>query len=144
VPTAKSKPRKTPKEPENEAEGYFRAYEGYSTVLRTWLVAYGIGAPVLLFTNDHLATAISRSPLRAVIAACFLSGVGLHVLLAAINKNVMWMLYWGEQWPELQERFWYKVSAWISYQFWIDMLVDVGCLLLFGWATLMACRVVLA
>jgi hypothetical protein len=141
--TAKSKAAKTSKDDGDDSEGYFRAYEEYSKVLRTWLVAYGIGAPVLLFTNDHLAAAVSKSPYAVAIAASFLSGVGLQVLLAAVNKNVMWMLYWGEQWPKLQERFWHKISAWISYQFWMDMLVDVGCLLLFGWATLLAFRIVL-
>lgn len=42
------------------AEHYFQAYAEYSKVLRTWLVAYGIGAPVLLLTNEPLAKSRQR------------------------------------------------------------------------------------
>jgi hypothetical protein len=140
--TAKSKDQKESKESESAAETYFRAYEGYSTLLRTWLVAYGIGAPALLFTNDHLASAVSKSPFAAEIVWFFLIGVGLHVFLAAINKNVMWVLYWGVQ-SGAHSGFWYEVSLWINSQYWIDIIVDVACLLLFGRATFLALRVVL-
>jgi hypothetical protein len=127
----------------DESDGYYRAYEEYSKVLRTWLVAYGIGAPVLLFTNDHLSDAVRKSSLAAYIAWFFLIGVGLQVLLAAVNKNVMWMLYWGEKWPELDAQPLYRAAAWLSFQYWIDVLTDVGTIVLFGAATLISFRIVL-
>jgi hypothetical protein len=126
-----------------ESEGYYKVYEEYSKVLRTWLVAYGIGAPVLLFTNDHLAEVIRRSHAATEIASFFLIGVGLQVLLAAVNKNVMWMLYWGAKHRGLQEKLWHRAAAIVSRQFWIDILIDLSSLVLFGCATLLAFRIVL-
>ncbi len=69
---------------------YFAAYEEYSKVLRTWFVAYGIGGPVLLLTNEALAKAIKTSGQGRGLAALFLIGVGLQVVLAAMNKFSMW------------------------------------------------------
>jgi hypothetical protein len=128
---------------ENESESYYRAYEEYSKVLRTWLVAYGIGAPVLLFTNDHLSDAARHSAFAVFIASLFVIGVTLQVLLAAINKNVLWILYYGEIRPELEGRRWHTFAAWLSQQYWIDVVVDFASLIMFGWATLMAFRIVL-
>lgn len=127
----------------SDRDGYFSAYEEYSKVLRTWLVAYGVGGPVLLFTNERISTAVSNSPSAHWIAGPFLLGVALQVLLAVLNKNVMWTLYWGEAYPETQDGAWYQSAAWISYQFWIDMVIDAGCLALFGIASFLAFRVVL-
>ena len=73
-----------------EREEYFKAYEEYSKVLRTWFVAYGIGGPVLLLTNQTLAKAIKASGQGKSLAALFLAGVALQVVLAALNKFSMW------------------------------------------------------
>jgi hypothetical protein len=133
----------SPKKAENESESYYRAYEEYSKVLRTWLVAYGIGAPVLLFTNDHLADTVRKSNSAICLATLFVVGVGLQVVLAAINKNVLWILYYGEINPELEDSNWQRAAAWISRQYWIDILVDLTGLFLFGIGTLIAFRLVL-
>lgn len=68
----------------------YAAYDGYSRALRTWLVAYGIGAPVLLMTNDALWLAVAESGDAAWIGALFLVGVALQVVLTAVNKTAMW------------------------------------------------------
>ncbi len=39
-------------------DGYYKVYEEYSKTLRTWFVAYGIGAPVLVLNNDELRRAV--------------------------------------------------------------------------------------
>jgi len=54
-----------------EREEYFKAYEEYSKVLRTWFVAYGIGGPVLLLTNETLAKAIKASGQVRVLRPSF-------------------------------------------------------------------------
>lgn len=79
-----------------DREEYFKAYGEYSKVLRTWFVAYGIGGPVLLLTNETLATSIKTSGQGKALAGLFLSGVGLQVVLAALNKFSMWGIYFGE------------------------------------------------
>ena len=65
-------------EPKGKAAEYFKPYEEYSKVLRTWFVAFGIGAPVLLLTNERIAEAIKASgEARGVVslfARCRLAG----------------------------------------------------------------------
>ena len=61
-----TKNRNATPDSQTDIDGYFRAYEEYSKLIRTWLVAYGVGAPVLLFTNDRLA---GIQELQTVIAA---------------------------------------------------------------------------
>jgi hypothetical protein len=36
-------------------EGFFEGYASFAGVLRTWLIAYGIGCPVLLVTMKKRA-----------------------------------------------------------------------------------------
>ena len=121
-----------------QAEEYLEAYGEHARILRSWLVAYGIGAPVLLMTNDRLATAIQESRNARLIAGCFLTGVALQVVLAAINKASMWGLYYGEVSPGFQKVRWYRMAHWLSERFWTDLLVDIVTLGLFLFATLKA------
>ncbi len=76
----------------NLSTDYYKAYEEHSKVLRTWLVAYGIGAPVLFLTNETLAAKLAGSAVAGRVAALFLVGVAAQVLLAAFNKTVMWVI----------------------------------------------------
>jgi hypothetical protein len=114
---------------------YYKAYEEHSKVLRTWLVAYGIGAPVLFLTAD--SEAIQALPLSQFrpIGKFFVSGVIAQVLLAAVNKTVMWACYYAERNEDWRERKRFKVAYWISEQFWIDFIVDLATLAFFGRAT---------
>jgi hypothetical protein len=114
---------------------YLDVYGEHAKVLRTWLVAYGIGAPVLLLTNESVSKAIKASGQGKVIAGCFLLGVALQVLLATFNKNSMWALYYGEENHSSKARSWYKLAYWFSESFWIDLLVDTGTLVLFALAS---------
>jgi hypothetical protein len=81
-------------------EGFYKAYEEHSKTLRTWLVAYGIGAPVLFLTNDSLAGKLASSPQAGLIGVVFLIGTLLQVLLAALNKGVMWACYYAAAVPD--------------------------------------------
>ena len=127
-----------------DSSEFYKAYEEYSKNLRTWFVAYGVGAPVLLVTNRDVATALSASHAASSIAALFLAGVALQVSLAMINKTVMWACYWAERHPEEADKDRFKVAYWVSGQYWIDFLVDLATLALFGAATWGAFRIVVA
>ena len=72
------------------AAEFYKAYEEHSKVLRTWLVAYGVGAPVLFLTNDSLAAKLGASAESGEIGGLFLGGVAFQVFLAVLNKTVMW------------------------------------------------------
>lgn len=124
--------------------GFYQAYSDHAKILRTWLVAYGIGAPVLLVTNERIAASLSVSRRAREIALCFLVGVALQVILATVNKATMWMLYRGEGSEEFRGRMRYRVSDWLSEQFWIDFVADVLAMALFAYATFRAFLVVIA
>jgi hypothetical protein len=127
----------------NSAELY-AAYEEHSKTLRTWLVAYGVGVPVVLLSNDRIWTAVTQAGLARSIGALFLSGVALQVFLAALNKSVMWACYYAEANPGLRKRRRFRVADWFSEQFLIDFAVDVATLVLFAVATLRTFRALIA
>ena len=118
-----------------EEQGFFDVYRVAATNLRTWLIAYGIGAPVLFLSNDHLWQALVKAKSVKSIAILFLIEVATQVILASINKNAMWFCYSGEGDPAFREKRIYKFSDWLSEQFWIDMGCDVLTMVLFAIAT---------
>jgi hypothetical protein len=121
--------------PSGDASTFYKAYEGHATTLRAWLVAYGVGGPVLVLTNERLSKVIADAGHSRLLAALFLTGVTLQVLLAAINKYSMWLLYSSEGDQSLEDKWPYSWAAWISWQVWIDFSVDAACLGAFGYAT---------
>jgi hypothetical protein len=125
------------------AKSFYAAYEEHSKTLRTWLVAYGIGSPVLLLTNESLSAKLTLAPNGAMIGMLFLVGVVGQVLLAALNKALMWYCYFLELYPSRRRSRAYGYAFWLSEQFWIDLLADVVSLILFGYATWLAFNIVL-
>jgi len=118
-----------------DREEYFKTYGEHSKVLRTWFVAYGIGGPVLLLTNETVAKTISASGESKNLVAFFLVGVMLQVVLAALNKFSMWGIYFGELKTTFKSTCRYKISHWFSEQFWIDLIIDLLTFLFFAVAT---------
>lgn len=117
------------------AKEYFKVYEEYSKELRTWFVAYGIGAPALILTNDTISKAIKAAGASKCIAAFFLIGVSLQISLAVINKVAMWGMYYGAVESAFQTTRSYKFADWIADQFWIDILIDIITLISFAGGT---------
>ncbi len=131
---------------------YYPPYAEYSKTLRTWFVAYGIGGPVVLLANEKVWPSIVSSGLSFDIGLLFLIGGGVQVISALLNKHAMWHLYYSEAGPydtaedkrakELYKgTMYYKVAEWYSIQNWIDELLDVYTLVLFGWATWLVFRI---
>lgn len=118
------KPTKTPADPEQESQ-FFEPYTHYNNLLRTWLVAYGIGGPAVLVTNKDLFQDIAAKGNLAVIGWLFLIGVAAQVMVALLNKIVMWYLYYGEGSPEFRSTRRYLWSDAISDVFWPDILADI-------------------
>jgi hypothetical protein len=69
------------------------------------------------------------------IAALFLAGVVLQVVLAAVNKSAMWALYCGEVDREYAKTRRCKVGSWLSERYVIDLALDLASMVLFAWAT---------
>lgn len=124
-----------PRRLSTDREEYFKAYGEYSKVLRTWFVAYGIGAPVLFLTNDALAEALRTSREGRFVAGFFLAGVLLQVVLAILNKFSMWGIYYGEFKDPFKGTRWYRIAHWFSERFSIDAVLDVLTFLAFAIAT---------
>lgn len=121
------------------ATRHFDTYIEYARILRTWLVAYGIGAPVLVLTNDALSAQFISKPEIKYFGSAFLLGVMIQVALAFLNKVVMWTCYYGEEEDEedVFKKTWiYKSAHWLSNQFLIDIALDLLTICLFCYATL--------
>ncbi|NIM49041.1 MAG: hypothetical protein GTO22_07250 [Gemmatimonadales bacterium] len=125
----------TPQDNQTTPNEYYRAYEGHSRTLKTWLVAYGIGAPVLLLTNETLWRAVAASGESQRIGLFFLAGVALQVIVAAVNKVLMWASYFGQINPAFRGSRIHGLVAWLRTKFWVDLLVDAVSMLLFVVAT---------
>ncbi|MEX2555817.1 MAG: hypothetical protein WEB06_09305 [Actinomycetota bacterium] len=116
-------------------ETLYKAYEGHATTLRAWLVAYGVGGPVLLLTNERISSVIADAGHARLLAVLFLAGVSLQVILAALNKYAMWLCYYSDEEPQVEEKWPYNWATWVSRQVWIDLAVDLASLGVFGYAT---------
>lgn len=120
---------------------FFANYAEYAKTLRAWLVAYGVGGPVLLITNKELLVALKASAHRNCIVDLFLVGVALQVTLAFINKWCAWHMYVGEYELAYQSRTRYKFWSWLNDRSWIDMLFDGGSMVAFAISTCLVVQV---
>ena len=122
----------------DEASLFLAMYSDYSRTLRAWLVAYGIGGPVLFLTQEHINSKVAESGQGRWIVYLFLAGVSLQILIALINKWVNWYLYAYEDQDEDAQPWHYRVASWICDKFYIDIVCDIGSVVAFTWATLKA------
>lgn len=113
----------------------YKAYEEHTKTLRAWLVAYGVGAPVLFLSNVALTEAVKTGGQGSTIGKIFLAGVACQVILALLNKNVMWVCHHGATRPVFQTGCLYKLAEKVSRQFWIDTVLDVASIVLMACAT---------
>ncbi|MGN6456401.1 MAG: hypothetical protein ACTHLV_09380 [Achromobacter mucicolens] len=134
VPTAPT-PLAATSESDASALEYYNNYAEYSKTLRAWLVAYGIGGPILFLTNSGVAETLSKSQDKAKVICLFLLGVSLQVLLAFINKWCAWHMYAGENDSSytglLRYRFWLGINS-LSI---LDFFLDAVSIAVFVWAT---------
>lgn len=129
---------------EASADGYFKVYEEYAKALRTWLVAYGIGSPVFFLNNDKVRELIQKSGDGRMISLFFLIGVAIQIGLTTVNKTAMWAIWYGEVCANFKTTTRYKVAEWVGRQYWMDLIADLGSLLLFVWATFRAFNILVA
>jgi hypothetical protein len=130
----------------SDYEGHFANYAEYSKTFRSWMVAYGIGGPVLLFLSKDAPANISGSPHILVIVTLFIFGVAIQILISLINKWAAWHMYRGayakyqdaHDDPECDKHHrseTYRVWCWINKQSWIDFIFDISSLVAFSIAT---------
>jgi hypothetical protein len=145
APPAPSAPTLQAQQPARaeDPQDYYKAYAEYSKTLRTWLVAYGMGAPVLLSARQDVWPALATSGRAKLIIGLFLIGVVAQVVLATLNKASMWVMYYGAMRPEYKARRPYRLAEWLAEYIGIDVGVDIVSMVLFAWATGVAFQVIL-
>ena len=124
-----------PVSPPKVETGFHAPYAEFAKTLRTWLVAYGVGAPVLFFQSAEAWAALGRNGAVRPFVYLFLGGIGLQVLSALAYKTAMWYLYMEELGKIQISTFRYRISDWLSEAYWLEALVDVATIALFGFAT---------
>lgn len=125
----------TADEKEVTEHGFFAPYAEFAKTLRTWYVAYGIGGPVLMLSQERVATAVLGSGAARTIVIAFLAGVGLQIVQAVVYKIAMWNLYMAELDPKLSKLLRTRVSDFISESLTIEVFFDLITLALFAYAT---------
>jgi hypothetical protein len=114
---------------QREVEPGLLLYREYNNNLRTWLLAFGIGGPVAILTNDRVLSRIAAAGEGESIFALFVVGVLSQILIAAINKYSNWLSCYAEG-------SWCSIADWINGQIWIDFVLDVLAIGAFALASL--------
>ncbi len=123
-----------------EDRGFYEPYAVFSRTLRAWLVAYGIGAPVLFATRDSFARTLAQPEAAMPVIGFFLFGVCVQVTAALIYKYSMGYIYFGELDKGFQKTRRYKISGYLSQAMWLEMLFDIVSIGAFLWATYTALK----
>ncbi len=113
--------------------GFYEAYASFARTLRTWFIAYGIGAPVLLFNQEQTWKHLGELGVRRSVCAIFLIGVAIQVVQAIVYKSAMWKLYIDL--PNDPEDGWHRAAHWVSNCYWLEFGMDATTALAFGAAT---------
>ena len=111
------------------------AFSRYERLLRNWFIAYGIGAPILLLTQNSLRDEFLDSPDRWCIGILFLIGVVSQVAESWLYKMTTWYLFYGEV-KDIKKSRRYRFSKWIEDHYWIDIACDLSTFGLFLIATI--------
>lgn len=120
--------------------GFYEPYSAFARIVRTWLVAYGVGAPVIFLSNQHIFTQLKSSDSLTYVALLFGLGVGFQLIPAILLRTAMWYLYLGELHADFQSRWRYHASYWISEQYWLEAGSDLVSIILYIFATISVLR----
>jgi hypothetical protein len=112
----------------NGSNEHFELYKLYSTALRNWIVAFGVGGVAIFVSN---AKAFSNATCDAKFAICTLFAIasGAQISLALINKYSNLYLSEGKNKRML------AFCTWLSEQIVIDFALDLISVVLFAVAS---------
>src|SRR4030042_1486788 len=77
----------------NGGIGAFEAYFEYNRILRTWLVAFGIGGPALFLVHKDIVQQLIANNKLIQIGILFMIGVICQVIGAFLNKIANWYVH---------------------------------------------------
>ena len=136
--------RQKPKHLKIEASESYHAYAENSKTRKTWLVAYGIGGPILFVSREQIWTKLAASPQKTTIVWLFLAGVAAQIAISLENKWVNWAAYAMSLNPPPKLTSRDKVVIWLANQFWVDMICDPISVIAFVVATFRILQIVLS
>jgi hypothetical protein len=125
-----------------EESGYYDAYKGFATNLRVWFIAYGIGAPAVLLSNENSWATIVDSGQGKKLAILFFIGVGIQVFATLLYKAAMWYLYMTELGHIKKDSKKYRVSNFFASNYIVESVFDTATFLLFGWASFIVIKII--
>ena len=120
-------------EPDDGADS-FSTYFEYNRVLRTWFVAFGVGGPALFLVNEAVAQRLAAEGQLRLVVVLFLIGAGAQVIGALLNKVANFYVYSSVLDEETTSSPKYAIASWLTRQFWIDIVLDVVTIAVFGYA----------
>ncbi|MDE2091803.1 MAG: hypothetical protein KGJ08_07890 [Gammaproteobacteria bacterium] len=115
----------------------------YARILRAWLVAYGVGVPVLLVSQRLIAEAIIKKGNGSLITWLFLVGVAIQIIEIFIYKYSQEYLYHDETGSELKDTRRLALAEWFSNTIWFEIVFDLLSMVLFVCGTFMVVAAVL-
>ena len=126
-----------------EETDFYESYAHLSRTLRAWMVAYGIGFPTILLSQDAIARLIRESGHGIAITVLFLAGVTIQVTATLLYKYSMGYLYAVEYYPKIKGTLRHKIADWLSGAFWLEMTFDVLSIICFLYGTYFVIMIVL-
>lgn len=118
-----------------EAKGFFEAYAHLARNLRTWLLAYGVGGPVIFLTNDAAGRKLVGAGYAETVATLFLGGVALQIFAALLYKWALWFLYSGEVDKKFKAQRIYSLSEKVTDYAPLEIAFDIITVVFFLGAT---------
>ncbi len=112
-------------------------YEANCRLLRTWFIAYGVGAPAVILSNQHILAKVVNSGHALCITLFFLGAVFVQITSAIIVKGVFNTD--EKEWEGYIGRFWDKHARFLE-----GTVVDWITLGLYAAATVLAIIAVMA
>lgn len=114
----------------------FEAYAALTRTLRTWLVGYGVGAPVIVASQENLAAAVRSSPWGGAMIFCFLGGVSLQLFDLLLQKIIAWLNY-DDTFPARPKRRLHRWGQWRLKSMVATFLPDFLTIILFVLGTIL-------
>jgi hypothetical protein len=128
-------PRQRVNPKERDEKGFFEAYASLAQTFRGWLVAYGVGAPVVFLAQKPAMEALKSMPDAGYVILAYLVGSLLQVALAWSYKLCMWWAYLEEMKTIRKDSLRYKFVDRFTNTFWVEGPVDFVTVGLFVYAT---------
>lgn len=117
-----------------EANENHKSYQEYNKSLRTWFVAFGIGGPVFLLSQDAVLQKLRAAGVLPSVSLFFLIGVATQVFIAFINKIECWYCYYAHVDMAFTKTRRGRFMLWLDNQFWLDIICDLISIILFSLA----------